>query len=113
MWAFFSQTKRIEQLVKNPLNALTQASQPPTPLFGPRLLASLMRRSDHLGSVEFLPAGMGFVTCKPFVGNVGALGLFANTAQLLSRLGASGQKGFHEQLIMSGGRAKAITSDHA
>jgi hypothetical protein len=37
MWAFFSQTKRVEQFVKNALNALTQASQPPMPLFGASL----------------------------------------------------------------------------
>jgi hypothetical protein len=51
MWTFSRQTKGVEQFLKNRLNALTQASQPPMQLFGLGLLASLMRWRNDFGFI--------------------------------------------------------------
>lgn len=113
MWTLPGQAKSVEEFVKDALNPLAQVSQPPPPLFGPRLFAALTRWGNHLGSIKVSPTLMRFLTSKPLIGDVGALCWFSDTAQRRYRQSAKGQKGFHQELIMAGGFTKAVASDHA
>lgn len=93
MRPFPIQTKRVQQLVVDGLNDLPETCQPTAQGFGPTLFAPLMRWSNQIHLVVFLPLLSRSRPCKALIGHIRALSRLTSTRQAWRRRLASSKQG--------------------
>src|SRR5579859_1545828 len=113
MRPFASQPKGSEQFVIDRLNDLAQSGQPAPPLFGPVLLAALMRSGDDFCSVALAPLGLGLLSGKAFIRQIDPLSRASHTAQTSSWPRSCGKHGLRQPVIVRTGRSKTKAGNDA